>query len=78
MTEHEQEVAREVEHERAPGGDESPTAVTAPSTPHEREVAREVEHERGPGGDGGGTAGFPGTLDVQEDRLSDESRDPVD
>ena len=65
MTEHEQEVAREVEHERAPGGEQTSTAANAPSTAHEHEVAREVEQERAPGEDGAAEAGLPGTLDVQ-------------
>ena len=81
MTEHEREVAREVEHERAPEGEQAPAAE--PASEHEREVARQSEHERAgqDRGEGFADAGITGTLDVQpEDPRTEgrESPDPID
>jgi hypothetical protein len=68
MTEHEREVAREVEHERAPEGADSATDELArPTSEHERQVERESSSEGGQREEGLVDAELRGTLDETAD-----------
>ncbi len=79
MTEHEREVERQAEHERAPVREPETALPTEPQSEHEREVAREADHEQS--SEGAGDAEIPGTIDVQpEDPRTPghESPEPID
>ena len=65
MTDHEREVARDVEHERSPTAEGPGTwSAAEPTSEHEREVAREIEDEQPPGERAGDTS-VAGIMDVQ-------------
>ena len=75
MTEHEREVAREVEHERSPTQEGPGTSSAAePTSEHEREVAREVEGEQPPD-ERGPNVNVGGIMDVQPDATASERDD---
>ena len=77
MTEHEREVAREVEHERSPTQEGPGTwSGAAPTTEHEREVAREGEGEQPPD-ERGPNVNVGGIMDVQPDAAA-SARDNAD